>query len=137
MKDLDLAKSLLRDGNTCVLVKGEDKIISKQSGIRPMLDILISERDVKGYALADKIVGKAVAYLAILAKVSVVYAEVLSVQGKNTLEKYGIKYEYSTLTEIIINRKGDGQCPMEETVSAVDDPSVAFNKLKDKVYPIF
>ena len=106
MKDLDLAKSLLIDGNTCVLVKGEDKIISKQSGIRPMLDILISERNVKGYALADKIVGKAVAYLAILAKVSVVYAEVLSVQGKNTLEKYGIKYEYSTLTDMIINRKG-------------------------------
>ena len=110
------AKDYLTGSVSCVLKRGDELLLSQQSGIRPMLDWIGEGRDLQGFDAADKIVGKAAAMLFVKAGIRAVYAAVLSRPGKEYLERHGIAVTYDTLTERIINRRGDGLCPMEETV---------------------
>ncbi len=133
MSNIDKAKAHLQGENyTCVLCSGDILYTSYEKGISPMLDILDKHIDVRGFSAADKIVGRAAAMLFALAGVKELYAEVLSKPAAELLRKYGILFSYGTLTEAIINRKGDGICPMEEAVSGIDDLDQAFHAIKNK-----
>lgn len=133
MSDLENAKNLLKnEGYTCVLCKGAQLYASRSTGISPMLDFLEENTDLNGFSAADKIVGKAAAMLFALAGVTELYAEVLSRNAVSVLETYGIRYSYGILTERIINRRGDGICPMEETVAETTNLQEAFYALLQK-----
>lgn len=133
MKDITKAKTILESGYTCVLVKGKMSFTSKQNGIVPMVKFLNDGIGLEGFSVADKIVGKAVAMLFVLAKVKEVYAEVLSKTAISVLEANGIAYSYKILTDNIINRQGTGLCPMEETVKDIFDCKQAYEKIKVKL----
>lgn len=107
---------------------------STNRGIKPIIDMLNNDIDYfKGLSVADKIVGKASAMLLVLSGIKEVNAIVLSKAGKSILDKYNIEYTYEELTEYIVNRKGDGMCPMEETVKEIDDLALAYEKLNEKI----
>lgn len=107
---------------------------SIESGIKPIINKLNDDICYfKGLTVADKIVGKASAMLLVLSGVKEVNAVVLSKAGKSILDKHNIEYTYEELSEYIINRKGDGMCPMEETVKDIDDLGLAYTKLKEKI----
>lgn len=126
MDDLERAKELLQtDGCTCALVIGDCEKISRNKGIAPILELTNDGTDKTGGSAADKIVGKAAALLYALMGVKRVYAEVLSEEGKKVLDSRGIAVEYGTLTDKILNRKGDGTCPMEQAVANCSDPMEA------------
>ena len=133
MKDITKAKTILESGYTCVLVKGKMSLTSKRNGIVPMVKFLNDGIGLEGFSVADKIVGKAVAMLFVLAKVEEVYAEVLSKTAISVLEANGISYSYKILTDNIINRQGTGLCPMEETVKDIFDCKQAYEKIKVKL----
>ncbi len=133
MTDLLRAKSLLVGDKTCVLVKGEKTYFSTKSGIAPMMGFISDGLDLKGFSVADKIVGKAAAMLFCLAKISCVYAAVLSKSALQVLQENNIKVEYNTLVDKIINRAGTGICPMEEAVANKTDFEAAYEKLKQKL----
>lgn len=125
----------LKDNNYAIIAS--NGYYSYDTGIKPVIDRLNENIDYfKDLIVADKIIGKASAMLLCLSKVKEVYCIVLSVQGKAILEKYQIPYHYETLTDAIINRKGDDICPMEKTVSNIDDLLQAYNALKDKLKAI-
>ncbi len=132
MTDLELAKRNLA-GHTICLCKDGKLLTSDKRGISPMMDFIEEGRDVAGYSVADKIVGKAAAFLFVLARVREVYAEVLSAEGKRVLDENGIPCSFSALTDKIINRKGDGMCPMETLVQKENDPERAYALLKKKL----
>lgn len=134
MNNLDKAKTLLTDGEyTCVLCKGDTIHTSTLKGIVPMIEFLEKGIDLKGFSVADKIVGKAAAMLFSLANVKEVYAEVLSVGAAEYLSSCNINFKYSTLTDKIINRKGDGICPMELAVADITNEQEAFKAIKNKL----
>lgn len=118
---------------TCIIVKDKDVIYSKESGIKPVIQILQQGKNIEGYSVYDKIVGKAVASLLVLAKVGFVYAKTMSKLAKEYLEKYNLKFEYENLTDNIINRKNTGICPMEQTVLNLDNPRECFEALQKKL----
>lgn len=137
MDDLTRAEILFKaGGHSCVLVKGSDVLTCKESGIAPLLNFIESGKNFSGFCAADKIVGKAAALLYAGMSVSAVYAEVLSTPAKRVLEERGIAVKYGTLTENIINRRGDGQCPMEFAVAGINDPQKALEILKEKVHRV-
>ena len=123
----------MSDDVTCVLKKGDDEIVSKARGIRPLIDLINDGKTYEGYSAADKIVGKAAALLFVKAKVKSVYAEVASEPAEAVFRKAGVPFSYGTLTRYIVNRSGDGPCPMEATVFSVDDPEQAFILLRNKL----
>ena len=133
MSDIEKAKEKLAKDTTCVLVKEDKIILSKDKGIAPILKLINAGKNLENFSLADRIVGKAVAMLVVYSKIREVYAEVLSEKGEEVLKKHNIKYSYKTLTENIINRKGDDICPMEKTVSKIYDATLACHALKKKV----
>lgn len=119
---------------TCRIIRGEEEIYrSTERGIAPLIAIVDGGIDVAGAVAYDKIVGKAAALLYVLTGVGAVHAGVLGKAAARLFDENGIAYTYETLTENIINRKGDGVCPMEETVRDVDSPAAAYTVLKQKL----
>lgn len=135
MTDLEKAKSLLLENNkaTCAIVKGDKIYISGLRGVKPLVQWYESSEDFDGFFAADKVVGKGAAFLYALLGVKEIYAGVISESALEVLKSYGIKAEYSTLVNNIINRKGDGICPFEEAVLNVDDKDKAYVKIKAKM----
>lgn len=133
MNNIETAKSLLTGNTTCVLVNGEKILTSTESGIKPMLNFIDSGVDLKGFTVADRIVGKAAALLFIYAGITEVFAETLSEPALKLLAKNNIPVSYNVLTERIINRAKTGLCPMEETVIDTENPVEALKLLKAKV----
>lgn len=133
MFNLSDAKKLLESESTCVLFKGDEVIESKERGIKPIMWLIAENKNLKGFHLADKIIGKAVALLAVYAGITNAFAEVMSKSAVEVLKKHNIDYSYKTLTDKIINREGTGICPMEETVQNIDDAATAYAALKTKL----
>ncbi len=117
---------LFSGGYTCVLCKGEEMYTSTLRGVKPLIKWYEEGKKFCGFSAADKVIGKATAFLYLLLGVREVYAFVLSRSALETLKKGGIYVEYSELTEHIINRKGDGICPFEEAVTPISDCREAY-----------
>ena len=67
MTDIEHAKQLLTDARyTCVICRGDDIHTSEKRGVAPLIELLDSRIDVRGYSAADKAVGKAAAMLFVL-----------------------------------------------------------------------
>ncbi len=128
------AIKLIKSGKaTCVLVK-ENKIISAESpkGIYYIID-LYEKGLLKDAYVADTIIGKAAAMIFSLGGVKGCYGQTTSEGALNWLNEHNISVNYSELTPSIQNRKGDGICPMEETVKDIFDEEEALIALKNKV----
>lgn len=134
MADIDVAKQLLKDcGYKCVLAKGDVIRISEKRGVAPMMEYIDAGMDLSGFSAADKVVGKAVALLFVLTGISEVYAETISSHAIAVLEKNNIPFSFNTSVEHIINRFGDGLCPMEEATLDIDDPQEAYDAICAKL----
>ncbi|WP_105617820.1 DUF1893 domain-containing protein [Vallitalea okinawensis] len=134
MIDLNLAKEILvSEKLTCVIVKGNNVIMtSHEKGVRPLLQYLrdSNEKPQKVF-LADKVIGKAAALLAVLADVHTVFADILSEEAKKVLDENNIVVEYNQLVPYIKNRLGTGQCPMENLVADIQEPNMAYQAILD------
>ncbi len=127
-------KALLAEENlTCVLSDGNRLIKSRERGVKPLIGFIESGKSFKGFTVADKVVGKAAALLYALMGVSSLYASVISEGALTVCKSFGISVEYGTLTQNIINRRGDGFCPMEQAVADISDPQTAFKTVKEKL----
>ncbi len=134
MTGLESAKRRLFAGDcTCVLCKGEEVYISTERGVKPLVAWRESGKDFRGFFAADKVVGRATAFLYVLLGVKGIYAHVLSKAGMQVLNERGILVEYGTLTENIINRQGNGICPFEACVLHENDENEAYAMIRRKM----
>ena len=87
MSDLNKAKALLAAGGyTCVLCRGDEIHTATARGVKPLVDWLDSGLDLRGFSAADKVVGRATAFLYVLLGVREVHALVMSAPAKEALE---------------------------------------------------
>ncbi len=134
MTDLENAKrQLLSGGYTCVLCGRSRQLTSQFRGVKPLVSWYHSGTDVSGFSAADKVVGRATAFLYVLLKVKAVYASVISRSALEVLAANGIDARYDTLVDNIINRRGDGICPFEEAVLDLQEPSQAYTAIRAKM----
>lgn len=135
MTDLQKASRLLAEGDyTCVLCKDEKTHTSAERGVRPLVEWFESNENFEGFSAADKVVGRGAAFLYVLLGVRAVYANVISYTAIEVLHAYGVAVEYNTAVGNIINRKGDGICPFEETVLGITDAKEAYRAIKQKMH---
>ena len=133
-KDFQKAKEEYNSGKyTLVICKDEDIIKSDVTGIIPVMTLIDSKKDYKGYSAADKIVGRAAAFLYTLLQVKNLYGETMSKGAVEILKNAGIYYEYKTLTDYIENRQKTGMCPMDEAVKDIDNPKDAYEAIRNKI----
>lgn len=135
MKDETLkAKKIMEDaGCTCVLCKNEKIYKSRENGIKPLLMFYENEEDLHSFCAADKIVGRAAAFIYIALGIDEIYSEVMSEGAYELLLKNGIGAFYGTLTKQIINRAGTGMCPMEEACLNAQNSKEAIFAIKEKL----
>ena len=134
LTDLDLARALLianRDA-TLVAVRGEEVITVTDRGIKPLLAWVREGRDLTGFSVADKVVGKAPALLYAVLGPDAVFSPVMSWTGRAVLLASGIATSYDTLVRHIQNRAKSGQCPMDSSVEGVWEPYEAVGVLMDR-----
>lgn len=126
MNSLEVAKKTLEEGGyTCVIASGGRVIFtSTDRGVKPLVEYYhrFGKEQPEGAALADKVIGRAAALLAILSGITRVYAGVISIPALEELEKTGIPAGCETKAEAIRNRAGTGLCPMEQLSQGVTAP---------------
>ena len=132
--DLDLARALLianRDA-TLVAVRGDEIHVCHERGVKPLLKMIKEGRSLRGFAVADKVVGKAPALLYAVLGPEAVFSPVMSWTGRAVLLASGIATSYDTLVRHIQNRAKTGQCPMDSSVTNVWEPYEAVGVLMDR-----
>lgn len=127
------ALSLLKEGGyTCVVCRDEQTYTASVRGVRPLLNWLDQGPSLSGFCAADKVVGRAAAFLYCLLGVSEVYAHVMSRPAAQVLLDNGISVQADTLTDGIINRAGTGPCPFEAAVLDITAPEEALRTIRQK-----
>ena len=106
---------------------------SKEAGLRPLLTRIREGKDLSGFYAADKIVGRAAAFLYVKLGAAGVYAPVMSRGAKELLTEYNIPAEAEELTENIRNRQNTGLCPMECAVSSCVSPEAAYAAILEAI----
>jgi len=130
--DFEIAKNMLLDKNLtlCVVKKGRTLFTSRLHGVSSFLTAVQELKDMlKDSCVADRVVGKAVAFLCVYSKIRAVYASALSKPAKTILEKSSIYVEYDDLVDNVLNAERTGTCPFEHLVRKASDPSDAYRKL--------
>ena len=130
---MDAKRILLEGGYTCVLFGGGKVYTSNDRGVKPLVRFLESGDIPAGFSAADKVVGRATAWLYVLLRVREVYSQIISRHAVEVLECHGIRVVYDKLVPSIINRKGDGICPFEAAVMELDDPDRAYEAIMNKM----
>ena len=134
MNDLEKAKHILASGEyTCVLVKGDEVITSHERGVAPLLTLLDTYGRLEGFFAADKTVGVGAAHLYAALGVASVYANVMSESAKDILESSEIEHACALSVPFIINRRGDGPCPIEAVLSPKDTKDEAILKIRKRL----
>lgn len=134
MTDLEIARSHLDSGSyTCVVCKDQTLYFSTDRGVKPLLNWLDSGIDMRGFSAADKVVGRATAFLYCLLGVTAVHANVMSRPAAQVLQENGISAHWGTLVDGIINRRGTGPCPFEAAVMDIQDPDEALTAIRRKM----
>lgn len=134
MKDQNRAKEILHSRPyTCVMCHGDTVYTSMARGVRPLVAWLESGVDLGHFCAADKVVGRATAFLYVMLGVKAVYAQVISRSARQVLTDHHIECEYGELVDNIINRQGDGICPFEAAVMDVVDPVAAYQIIRQKM----
>ena len=134
MTDLEIARSHLDSGSyTCVVCKDQALYFATDRGVKPLLNWLDSGIDMQGFSAADKVVGRATAFLYCLLGVTAVHANVMSRPAAQVLQENGIAAHWGTLVEGIINRRGTGPCPFEAAVMDIQDPDEALTAIRRKM----
>lgn len=106
-------------------------MISYDKGIKPLLSKIIEDEIfLENTSLADKVIGKAIALLAIFGGVKSVYANVISDCAKTILEKYDVDVEYNRIVPYIMNEDGTDKCLIEKLVEDIEDPTEGLKVLK-------
>ena len=128
--DLIRARNTLVHSNfTCVLCRGDTVRTCTARGVRPLLELL-EEGSWQGFSAADKVVGKATAFLYVLLGVKAVWAPVISESALEVLTSHGIEAFWDATVPSIFNRDRTGFCPMETATRDIEDPAEALAAIR-------
>ena len=135
MLPLEQAKSLLlTSASTIAVVSNGEVFTSQERGVKPLLFLLKEKKEfLKDASVADKVIGKAAALLMVLGEIKEVHTLIISEPAIKVFENQKIKYFYDKKVERIVNRTGDGLCPMETLCIHIDDPQEALTKIIEKI----
>lgn len=117
---------------TCAVCGPNGTLTAQDRGIKPILHWLsAAPAQLSGSFVADKVVGKAAALLFIQGGIAGLHTRIISQPALDALTAQHIPVSYDQLVPRIVNRAGDGLCPMESRVITIDDPAEAYLALKD------
>jgi hypothetical protein len=133
MEDIDLARSLLEEEKwNLVIVKGGQVLFSsRERGVAPFFHAVQSMgKSLHKAAMADRIVGSAVAMLCLHARMTSVYGDVASTGALDMLKGQGVTVSSKNAVPYISNYDGTDLCPFEKLAGSCQGPSQLFAALQ-------
>lgn len=107
--------SILHEGHHSLVVANGDVCTFDGRGVSDLYFLLFEDPEfLRGASVADKVVGKGAAALMILGGIVEVYADVISSVALRLLKDEGLRVHFGREVTYIINRNGDGICPVEK-----------------------
>ncbi|MGI6222878.1 MAG: DUF1893 domain-containing protein [Prevotella sp.] len=122
---METLRQILKRKNCSLVVRDAQGNITLyyRKGVYDLEDLLEhAPARLRDAEIADKVIGKAAAAMAIVGGVKSIYAEVMSRKALPLLLEAGVEYSYGELVDKIIIPEGDNRCPLE---SIVDDCQTA------------
>lgn len=131
----DLKDVLLNENHTIVIYKNDASVhTSNDRGVAPLMKLLKEDNtQLQDAMIADKVIGKAAALLMVYAKVKEVYTPTISTPALQVFKNNNIEIHYDKEVERIVNRKGDGLCPMETLCMYIENPEEAYITIYNKL----
>lgn len=133
MENIDLARSLLEEEKwNLVIVKGGKVLYSsRERGIGPFFKAVQSMgKSLHNAALADRIMGSAIAMLCLHAGITSVYADMASQGALDMLKGQGVIISSKSTVPYISNYDGTDLCPFEKLAKSCQGPSQLFATLQ-------
>ena len=125
-----LKQELLSRELTCLVIWETGRFESQKRGVSPLLELLQTQGSCKGGKAADKVVGRATAFLYKLLQIKTLHAGVISQGALEVLQQSSITVTYDTLVPGIRNRTDTGPCPMEAATANCETPEEALNAIR-------
>lgn len=135
MRDLEIARKRLKEGNLSLVIAKNEKIIfeTKASGLSGFLQaIKLLDKELPNSSIADRVVGRAVALLLAYSHVSAVFAVTISEEGIKVLKDNSIAYYFENCVQKILNSEGCDICPFEKLTLHLA-PAEAYSKLESLI----
>ena len=122
------ARKRLEEGDfTCVLLTEDGREhTSRERGVKPLLELLSTKRTFREFVAADKTVGAGAAHLYVLLGVRTLWTNIVSRSALEVLEANEITVAFGECVPYIINRRGDGPCPIETAVAEATSSEEAY-----------
>ena len=130
-----LAKSTLLENEYSIVVAKENEIVYKSEGKGLQSLISLYKNDVntlENSSIADKVIGRAAALILVDSNIKEVYADLISQNAIDILDKSNISYEYKSQVTEIRNRDNTGMCPMEELSLKCVSADELIEKIEEK-----
>lgn len=134
----DYTERLGLEGLHLIILKdGKTVFTSSRDGMQPLLEAIdsVGMAMLEGSVVVDKIVGKAAALLISYFNAREAHCLVLSVRGRDVLDKQGIRYYSESIIPEIRNKLGTDICPFEKAVLDVENPEEGYKRLSAKMKP--
>jgi hypothetical protein len=133
MEDIELARSLLEEEkwNLVIVKEGQVLFSSRERGVAPFFQAVQSMEDsLHNAAIADRIVGSAVAMLCLHAGITSIYADIASQGALDMLTGQGVMVSSKSTVPYISNYDGTDLCPFEKLAGNCKEPSQLFSALQ-------
>jgi hypothetical protein len=133
MEDIDLARSLFEEGkwNLVIVKEGQVLFSSREHGVAPFFQAVQSMgKSLHNAAVADRIVGLAVAMLCLHARIASVHAGIASQGALNMLKEQGVTVSSKNIVPYVSNHDGTDLCPFEKLAGNCQKPSHLFAALQ-------
>ena len=130
--DLYAEMDALVRGDKALVIAKNGVIVSQKEGrgIAPILNAA-EAGELRGAIVADKVIGRAAAAIAIGGGAVEVRTPLAAEGAKALLESRGIRLVAEKTVPTILNREGTGSCPMEAAVKGYDEPAQMVSKIKE------
>ena len=107
-----------------------ETITANEMGIKALRRLYKERREVlRGATVTDIIIGKGAACFLIAGGIRHLNVDVISRAGLDMLQKAGIPVCPKQIVPMIINRKNDGQCPIENLLRETFDAEEGIKKI--------
>ena len=102
-----------------------------KKGVRDLEDLLEHNPDrLRGADIADKVIGKAAAGMAVYGGVKRIFAEVMSRKAVPMLENAGVEFSSTSMVDCITIAEGDVRCTLEKIVAECKTPEEVVSTLR-------
>jgi hypothetical protein len=129
-RDLEIArKRLVENGFSISIVKRGDAIFeSRSNGLRDLFEAAGRlGTSLEEASVADRVVGKAAAFLLVYSHVNSVFAVTISERALSLLKENSILIEFENTAPSILDKAKTDVCPFEKMILNCEDPEEAFH----------